>query len=121
MQQYNNMWQELNINIIGVNTLNVAFEQESTVNYKHNHVEYVATPDQESELKNRLQAAGVAVDVKPYTRIHKIMQCHALTDGAREVLHFQPGNYEMEGEYRFFLIIPPACTRGKAVCCHYCY
>ena len=94
------MWQELNINIIGVNTLNVAFERESTVNYKHNHVEYIATPDQESELKTRLQAAGLAVDVKPYTRINK--QHHAPTDGASEALNFQPENYEMKGEYRFF-------------------
>ena len=77
-----------------MNTLNVAFERESTVNYKHNHVEYVATPDQESELKTKLQAAGLAVDVKPYTRINK--QQHAPTVG--EALHIQPGNYEMEGE-----------------------
>ena len=76
-----------------MNTLNVAFERESTVNYKHNHVEYVATPDQESELKTKLQAAGLAVDVKPYTRINK--QQHASTAG--EALHFQPGNYEMKG------------------------
>ena len=83
-----------------MNTLNVAFERESKVNYKRNHVEYVATPDQESELKTKLQAAGLAVDVKPYTRKNK--QRHAPTNGAHEALHSQPQNYEMEGEYRFF-------------------
>lgn len=88
------VFHELNINIIGVNTLNVAFERESKVNYKHNHVEYVATPDQESELKMRLQAAGLAVDVKPYTRIRK--QHHTPSNGVREAQHFQLGDYEME-------------------------
>jgi hypothetical protein len=37
-----------------------------TVQYKCNYVEFVSTSDQEATLKTRLQATGLAVDVKPY-------------------------------------------------------
>ena len=79
-----------------MNTLNVAFERESAVNYKHNHVEYVATPDQEAELKTKLQAAGLAVDVKPYTRIRE--QHHVLLPTDGEAVLSPPEHYEMAGE-----------------------
>lgn len=37
-----------------------------TVVYKHYHLEITATDDQEIELKKKLQARSLAVDVKPF-------------------------------------------------------
>ena len=43
-----------------------AFKREITIVYKHYHLEITATNDQEIELKKKLQARGLAVDVKPF-------------------------------------------------------
>ena len=41
-------------------------EREVTIVYKHYHLEITATDDQEIELKKKLQARSLAVDVKPF-------------------------------------------------------
>ena len=67
---YNNYYyyvQKLNINIIGVNTLNPAFDRTIPVKFKHNHVKLVATEEEVEELKCKLMETGLAFDVRPYT------------------------------------------------------
>lgn len=55
--------QESDINIVSLHQKSVSHE----VNYIHNHVEFIATNDQESELISKLHATGVVVEVKPFS------------------------------------------------------
>ena len=49
--------------------MNCVFDRKATIKYKHNHVIFVATDEQEEELKQKLLVDGLAIDVKPYQRI----------------------------------------------------
>ena len=73
--------QDLNINIIGVNTLDLAFDRTFKIPYKHNHVVFLATDDQKEELKHKLLVTGLAIDVKPYTRVQRSDDVNPLQDG----------------------------------------
>ena len=73
--------QNPNIKIIGVNTLNVASNHTVPVTYKHNHVVLVATDEKVEELKRELLATGLALDVRPYTRIKHSDDSEALQSG----------------------------------------
>ena len=82
--------QNFSINIIGVNTLNLAFKHTVPVSYQHNHVVLVATDEEIKELKRKLRATGLALDVRPYNRIKHSDDSEAL----------QPGNTDGNGTYR---------------------
>jgi hypothetical protein len=82
--------QKLHINIIGVNTLNVAFERIVPVKYKHNHVMLLATDDEVEELKRELMITGLAFNVGPY---------ESSDDMDSKVL--QPGNIDGNGNKNF--------------------
>jgi hypothetical protein len=71
--------QNLDINIIGVNTLNLG--HTIPVKYKHNHVLLFATDEEVEELKRELLVAGVAFDVKSYRRIKHSDDLEALQLG----------------------------------------
>lgn len=58
--------QEQDINIIGVNSLNLAFEREREIKFKHNSVVFLGDDKHVSELENSLLITGVAMDVKVY-------------------------------------------------------
>ena len=61
--------QELNINIIGVNTLNMdpeTLEATKTVEYQHIHISfYPMESDEEKKMIDELQATGCVIDAKP--------------------------------------------------------
>lgn len=61
--------QELNINIIGVNTLNMEprfLNVTKTVEYQHIHIRFNSkTCDLEKKLINELQATGCVIDAQP--------------------------------------------------------
>ena len=47
--------------------LDPSFKQEpQKVHYEHNYVTFDSTVDQQAKLKFKLQATGLAVDVKPF-------------------------------------------------------
>ena len=54
------------MNIHGVNILKPAFKREIEIPYKHYHLEITATNEQEVNLKKRLLAGGLAIDIKPF-------------------------------------------------------
>ena len=81
--------QNLDIKIIGVNTVNVASNHAVPVTYKHNHVVLVATEEEVEELKHELLETGLALNVGPYTRIKHSDDSEAL----------QPGNVDGNGIY----------------------
>jgi predicted phage tail protein len=58
--------QDLKIKIHGVNVVEPAFEREMKISYKHYHLEITATNEQETNLKKRLLAGGLAIDIKPF-------------------------------------------------------
>ena len=62
------MLQDLGINIHGVNVLEPAFPLEKEIPYKEYHLEISATNEQEMNLKKRLLADGLAIDIncKPF-------------------------------------------------------
>ena len=61
--------QEQKVNITRIQDLRLNPDFKYTplkVQYKCNYVEFVSTSAQEAKLKSKLQATGLAVDVKPY-------------------------------------------------------
>lgn len=52
----------------GINTVTLqqkSMSHDSEVNYVHNHVEFIATNDQELILIKKLQATGLVIERKP--------------------------------------------------------
>lgn len=58
--------QDLKLNINGVNILDPAFPCEKEIQYNHYHLEITATSDQEMNLKERLLAQSLAIDIKRF-------------------------------------------------------
>lgn len=83
--------QDLKINIKGVNVLDPVFEREKEVPYKHYHLEITATKDQEMNLKKRLLARGLAIDIKPFNladyqqthNVQSILLTHCVLEGGK--------------------------------------
>ena len=61
--------QNLDINIIGVNTLNLVLDHTVPVKCQHNQVVLIATDEELGKLKHELLVTGLAFDVKSYNRI----------------------------------------------------
>ena len=56
--------QSLDVNILGVNTLHCHEDRNCLVTYRYIQVEYVSTSKQESELRRKLKATGLVINVE---------------------------------------------------------
>ena len=88
-----NLIQDLKINIHGVNVLEPAFPREIDLPYKHYHLEITATNEQELNLKKRLLAGGLAIDIKPFD-----MTEYQEADQASDIQNFLQSHYESAGK-----------------------
>ena len=57
--------QNLDINIIGVNTLNCHEERDHKIKFKYNCVKFISTSDQEKEIKAKLKSTGLVINIEP--------------------------------------------------------
>ena len=76
--------QDLGINLHGVNTLHPSFERDILFTYKHYHLEITASDQQERDLKQRLYAEGLAVNVQPFD-----LNKHSLFGDAEQRMQYQ--------------------------------
>ena len=60
------LWQDLMINIKGINIWDPTFPCERDIQYNHYHLEITATSDQVTRLKKRLLARGLAIAIKRF-------------------------------------------------------
>ena len=57
--------QNLQINIIGVNTLHCREDRDHKILFKYNCVKFISTSEQENEIKARLKSTGLVVNIEP--------------------------------------------------------
>ena len=87
--------QDLKINIKGVNILKPNFTREKEIPHKHYHLEITATNNQEVQLKDKLLARGLAIDIKPFnlaehqeTDSTDVEDIHRVLEGNRLIIAF---------------------------------
>ena len=66
--------------------------------YKHYHLEIIATNDQEANLKKKLLAGGLAIDIKPFD-LTKYQKADELQ--ASDIQNFLQSHYESAGMQRY--------------------